>query len=44
VKFVDSALKVFALDVRRHLSGQPCPSGPRVLPLPALPDESEGWR
>ena len=44
VKFVDSALKVFALDVRRHLSGQRCSGGPRVLPLPELPDESEGWR
>jgi NADH:ubiquinone oxidoreductase subunit F (NADH-binding) len=44
VKFVASALKVFAPDVRRHLAGQPCPAGPRVLPLPALPDESEGWQ
>ncbi|ONI89909.1 hypothetical protein ALI144C_03785 [Actinosynnema sp. ALI-1.44] len=44
VKFVDSALKTFALDIRRHLSGQPCPGGPRVLPIPELPAESEDWR
>ncbi|SMC62716.1 NADH-ubiquinone oxidoreductase-F iron-sulfur binding region domain-containing protein [Kibdelosporangium aridum] len=44
VKFVDSALKTFALDIRRHLSGQLCPGGPRVLPIPELPSESEGWQ
>jgi NADH:ubiquinone oxidoreductase subunit F (NADH-binding) len=43
VKFVASALRTFALDVRRHLSGERCPAGPRVLPLPDLPSESEGW-
>jgi NADH:ubiquinone oxidoreductase subunit F (NADH-binding) len=44
VKFVATAMKVFGHDVRRHLSGQPCPRGPQVLPLPELPDESEGWQ
>jgi NADH:ubiquinone oxidoreductase subunit F (NADH-binding) len=43
VKFVASALRVFGHEVRRHLGGQQCPAGPQVLPLPAPPDESEGW-
>jgi NADH:ubiquinone oxidoreductase subunit F (NADH-binding) len=44
IKFVGSALKVFAQDIRRHLAGQSCPRGPQVLPLPTLPAEDEGWR
>lgn len=44
IKFVATAFKVFNQDVRRHLSGHHCPPAPQVLPLPAPPTESEGWR
>ncbi|GAB3885421.1 NADH-ubiquinone oxidoreductase-F iron-sulfur binding region domain-containing protein [Kibdelosporangium lantanae] len=42
IRFVATAFRVFNQDVRRHLAGNHCPPGPRVLPLPT--GESEGWR
>jgi NADH:ubiquinone oxidoreductase subunit F (NADH-binding) len=44
VKFVATAFKVFHEDVRRHVAGRRCPPGPKVLPVPGLLPESEGWR
>lgn len=46
VRLVQTALRVFAQDVQRHLAGRPCPgvNRPRVLPIPAPPHVSEGWR
>ena len=46
VRFVATALRVFAEDVGRHLAGLGCPGLSRqaVLPLPPAPDPSGGWR
>ena len=47
VRFVASALQVFAADVERHLSGMgPCAGAhrPPVLPVPAPGARETGWR
>jgi NADH:ubiquinone oxidoreductase subunit F (NADH-binding) len=46
VQLVVTALRVFADDVTRHLSGMGCPGvvRPPMLPLPLPNDVSEGWR
>lgn len=46
VKLADTALRTFAGCVERHLSGQGCPGlyRPPILPVPAPPSPSEGWR
>jgi NADH:ubiquinone oxidoreductase subunit F (NADH-binding) len=46
VMLVDSALRVFGHCVENHLSGHGCPGlyRPPMLPVPAPPSVSEGWR
>jgi NADH:ubiquinone oxidoreductase subunit F (NADH-binding) len=46
VKLAATALRVFGECVERHLSGQGCPGlyRPPMLPVPAPPSASEGWR
>jgi NADH:ubiquinone oxidoreductase subunit F (NADH-binding) len=46
VKLVATALQVFGACVERHRVGQGCPglSRPPMLPVPAPPSPSEGWR
>lgn len=46
VMLVDSALRVFGGCVEHHLAGRGCPGlyRPPMLPVPAPPNVSEGWR
>jgi NADH:ubiquinone oxidoreductase subunit F (NADH-binding) len=46
VKLADTALRVFAGCIETHLSGRGCPGLYRrpMLPVPAPPSPSEGWR
>ncbi|HEU5473151.1 MAG TPA: NADH-ubiquinone oxidoreductase-F iron-sulfur binding region domain-containing protein [Actinophytocola sp.] len=46
VKLASTALRVFGACVDRHLHGQGCPGlyRPPMLPVPAPPSPSEGWK
>jgi NADH:ubiquinone oxidoreductase subunit F (NADH-binding) len=46
VKLAATALRVFGACVERHRVGQGCPglTRPPILPVPAPPSPSEGWR
>jgi NADH:ubiquinone oxidoreductase subunit F (NADH-binding) len=46
VRFVATALRVFAQDVGQHLAGRGCAGMARqsTLPLPPAPDANQGWR